>query len=104
MITNKEHEKYAAMIEEKIFSEFDKDRNGMFTRREFPKIIKMITDLLGADIPTEDDVEDIFNLLDINGDETVDRVEFTSLIRTLFKVLEEQDISIKIAKESDMIL
>jgi hypothetical protein len=28
---------------------------------------------MGLDDATEDDVEDIFNLLDINGDETIDK-------------------------------
>lgn len=94
----------AAIVEEKIFSTFDQDRNGRFTRREFPKVMKMLTDLMGADTPTEDDVEDIFNLLDVNGDETIDRQEFLSLLKTLFKVLVEKSIEVKIEKESDIIL
>lgn len=32
--------------------------------------------MIGANDATEDDLEDIFNLLDINGDETLDRKEF----------------------------
>lgn len=42
---------------------------------EFPKVIKVITNFIGADDATEDDVEDIFNLLDVNGDNTIDRKE-----------------------------
>lgn len=42
---------------------------------------------MGADVPVEDDVNDIFDLLDINGDGTIDRTEFMSLMKTLFKVL-----------------
>ena len=54
----------------------------------------MITKMIGADVPLEDDVNDIFNLLDVNGDETIDRGELMSLIKMLFKVLEENQIEI----------
>lgn len=58
---------------DKLFSEFDKDHNRRFSRSEFPKVIKILSQLIGADQPTEDEIDDIFNLLDINGDQTIDR-------------------------------
>lgn len=81
---------------EKIFSEFDQDKNNRFTKTEFPKVVKTLINLVGGEEPAEDDVEDIFNLLDINGDETIDRKEFRSLLETFFKVLQEKDIEIKV--------
>ena len=30
--------------------------------------MRQITKMIGADVPLEDDVNDIFNLLDVNGD------------------------------------
>ncbi len=42
---------------------------------EFRKVIKVITKLMGLDDALEDDVEDIFNLLDTNGDEFIDKRE-----------------------------
>lgn len=33
---------------EKIFREYDDNNNGRFSRTEFPKVIKVITDLIGA--------------------------------------------------------
>lgn len=41
----------------------------------------------GAQEATEDDIDDIFNLLDINGDETIDKKQFKSLITTFVGVL-----------------
>jgi Ca2+-binding EF-hand superfamily protein len=56
---------------------------------EFPKVLKTLTGLIGADEPLEDDVEDLFTLLDINGDENINRQEFGSLLWTFFQILEK---------------
>jgi len=37
---------------EKVFREFDDNSNGRFSRSEFPKVVKVITDLIGADVAT----------------------------------------------------
>lgn len=66
-------------------------------------MIKVITSFMGLDDATEDDVEDIFNLLDINGDETIDKKELESLFRVFFRVLEERKINISISNESDIL-
>lgn len=81
---------------EKIFSEFDQDKNHRFTRSEFPKVVSSIINMVGGETPTFDDVEDLFNLLDVNGDETIDRKEFTSLLTTFFKILREENIKVEV--------
>ena len=86
-----------------IFSKFDSDKNNHFTRLEFPKVIKVLTDMVGVMEPKADDVDDLFNLIDVNGDETLDRKELTSLLTMFFKVLRENDIEIKVGGESDLI-
>lgn len=65
--------------------------------------MKVITNMIGVDDATEDDVEDIFNLLDVNGDESLDRKELESLFRVFFKMLEERDIHVFISQDSDII-
>lgn len=70
---------------------------------EFPKVVKVITQLIGVDDATEDDVEDIFNLLDVNGDQSLDRKELESLFRVFFKMLEERDIQVVISNDSDIV-
>ena len=85
---------------EKIFREFDQDKNHRFDKTEFPRVVKMVINLVGGDKPSPDDIEDLFNLLDVNGDETIDRNEFKSLLTTFFKVLEERQIEVRVDKET----
>lgn len=47
-------------------------------------------------------MEDLFNLLDVNGDETIDRKEFMSLLTTFFKVLRENEIEVHVERETDI--
>ena len=89
---------------DKIFKEFDQDNNHRFTKLEFPKVVESIISLVGGETPTADDVEDLFNLLDVNGDETIDRQEFTSLLTTFFKILKEERVNIEVSNESDIVL
>lgn len=79
---------------DKVFKEFDQDNNHRFTKMEFPKVVESIIDMVGGETPTSDDVEDLFNLLDVNGDETIDRQEFNSLLTTFFKILKEEQVNI----------
>ena len=67
-------------------------------------MLKMLTAMIGADVPLEDDVDDLFNLIDVSGDGVIDKKEFMSLIKTLFRVLEENDIEIKISEETNIVL
>ena len=62
-------------IIDKIFSQYDTDGDKMFSRGEFSKVIKSIMKLVQGDCPNEEDVMDLFNLIDINGDETVSKKE-----------------------------
>ena len=89
-------------ITEKLFQTFDDDKNQRFTKSQFPKVMKSLTDLIGGEQPHIDDVEDLFNLLDVNGDETIDRNEFKSLIQTFFKILTEKKIDVRISRQSDI--
>lgn len=56
------------MLLEKIFSEFDTDKNERFSKAEFPRVIDALVQMVGGEGVASDDVEDIFNLLDVNGD------------------------------------
>lgn len=53
---------------EKIFKQFDTDKNQRFSKAEFPRAVKTVIDLVGGEEPSTDDIQDIFNLLDVNGD------------------------------------
>lgn len=58
---------------------------------------------MGANEPAQDDVCDLFNLLDVNGDETLDKGELTSLLKTFFKVLKENDISVFVTRDTGIL-
>jgi len=54
--------------------------------------------LVGGDCPSQDDVWDLFDLLDVNGDETIDKKELSSLLTVFFKMLHQQQIDVEIAQ------
>jgi len=58
---------------EKAFSKFDQDKSYRISRSEFPQVLKVLVDMIGAMEPTVDDSDDLFNLIDVNGDETLDK-------------------------------
>lgn len=41
---------------EKIFNEFDSDKNHRFTKGEFPRVVKTLINLIGGEEPAVDDV------------------------------------------------
>jgi len=41
---------------EKIFNEFDSDKNHRFTKAEFPRVVKTLINLIGGEEPSADDV------------------------------------------------
>ena len=63
-----------------IFKRFDSDNNEVFSKPEWPRVVKDIFDLFGAPMPTQDDVDDLFNYLDLNGDERISRSELKVLV------------------------
>ncbi len=68
MQTGQMQPKHISDIIDKIFSDLDEGHKSRFCVAGFRKVIKVITKFMGVDDALEDDVEDIFNLLDVNGD------------------------------------
>jgi Ca2+-binding EF-hand superfamily protein len=60
--------------------------------------------LVGGDCPVNEDVLDLFNLLDVNGDGSIDKREFSKVLTTFFKLLKEQEIEIDIGEETDIVI
>ena len=50
--------------------------------------------LVGGEHPNEEDVFDLFGLIDINGDDSVDKKELQQLLTVFFKLLKENEIDI----------
>ena len=51
-----------------------------------------------ASFPKASDIEDIFNYLDTDGDDTISKKEFTMLIETFTLLVEEKGIKMKMKK------
>ncbi len=45
------------------------------------------------DSPTRDEVDDILDLIDENGDGTVSKEEFVELIEKVFQMMQSEDMS-----------
>lgn len=54
----------------------------------------MLTKLTGATFPKREDVEDIFNCLDVDGDQTVTREEFKMLTSNVEELFSRLDITL----------
>jgi len=48
-------------------------------------------------------MNDLFNLLDVNGDETIDKKELSSLLTIFFRLLKENEIDVEIEEETDIL-
>ena len=56
-----------------LFDKHDLDRDNHLSIFEFQEILKMLTRITGATFPKRQDIDDIFNYLDRDGDQTISR-------------------------------
>ena len=56
---------------QRLFSKYDFNNDQRISRFEFQDIFKSLTMVTGASFPNERDVMDIFNYLDVDGDQTI---------------------------------
>ncbi len=56
-----------------VFKKYDENNDGFVSSFQFPTILQKIVDMIGAEIPTVDEANDIFDNLDMNGDQKLDR-------------------------------
>jgi Ca2+-binding EF-hand superfamily protein len=80
---------YATRIVEKVFKEFDKDCNGRLSKVEFPKAINNLSRATGGSICSKDDLHAIFDLIDINGDNTISKKEMEILFCQILELLKK---------------
>lgn len=55
--------------------------------------------IIDSPLPSEDECMDIFNLLDTNGDEVIDRQEMRVLLEKFFALLFKSDIKVFVCEE-----
>lgn len=78
---------------EDAFNKVDIDGNGYLDRGQFEQVLVQIAKQIGVDSPTREEVDDILDQIDENGDNRISRDEFTKLIEKVFQMMHSEDIS-----------
>lgn len=78
---------------EDAFNKVDIDGNGYLDRGEFEQVLVQIAKQIGVDSPTREEVDDILDEIDENGDNRISRDQFTKLIEKVFQMMHSEDIS-----------
>ena len=61
----------ASKIVEKMFKKYDSDNNQRLSRFEFTDMFNSLAKYFGNQPGTKDDLETIFDLIDVNGDKSI---------------------------------
>ncbi|GMM49047.1 calmodulin [Starmerella bacillaris] len=69
------------------FSLFDKDRDGKITSRELGTVMRSL-----GQTPTEAEISDMINEIDIDNDGTVDFSEFITMMARRMKTADDQEV------------
>jgi Ca2+-binding EF-hand superfamily protein len=77
---------------EDSFAKVDVDGNGVLDHAEFEQVLVQIAKEIGVDSPTREEVDNILDLIDENGDGTISRDEFADLIEKVFQMLESEEM------------
>ena len=80
LVERNSNDKRVLKYVDEIFEEYDIDKSRYLSKMEFAPAINGILGKFGVDACCNEDIIDIFNLLDANGDETISKEEFTALI------------------------
>ena len=78
----------------RLFNRFDVNNDGRLSKFEFKELLNVLTRLTGATYPKREDVEDIFNCLDTDGDQTINREEYKSLTSHLQSLFDGLDMKL----------
>jgi calmodulin len=87
----KDAKKMKKLMEE-AFRKVDIDGSGFLERGEFEQVLVQIAKEIGVDNPTREEVDDILDEIDENGDNRISRDEFSDLIEKVFQMIGTEDI------------
>ena len=79
-------------VMEEAFRKVDIDGSGFLERGEFEQVLVQIAKEIGVDNPTREEVDDILDEIDENGDNRISREEFSDLIEKVFQMIGTEDI------------
>lgn len=86
----KDAKKMKKLMEE-AFRKVDIDGSGFLERGEFEQVLVQIAKEIGVDNPTRQEVDDILDEIDENGDNRISRDQFSDLIEKVFQMIGTQD-------------
>ena len=75
-----------------MFAKYDTDNNFVLSKFEFPLLIANIVEVFGGEVPKNEDVDDIFNLLDWNGDQALSKEELFFLFSKLIAIVQDGSV------------
>ncbi len=76
---------------EDAFRKVDIDGSGFLERGEFEQVLVQIAKEIGVDNPTREEVDEILDEIDENGDNRISRKEFSDLIEKVFQMISLDD-------------
>ena len=79
-------------VMEEAFRKVDIDGSGFLERGEFEQVLVQIAKEIGVDNPTREEVDDILDEIDENGDNRISGDEFSDLIEKVFQMIGTEDI------------
>ena len=65
----------------------DVNNNGKLERGQFEQVLIQIAKEIDVDSPTKDEVDELLETIDVNGDNSIDRAQFSDLIEKVFIML-----------------
>ena len=78
-------EKKFEVLTELAFKAVDKDGSGSIDQPELEKIMAQICMEMGAEIPSKEDVQEVLNDLDADGNKSIDKKEFKDFIKDILE-------------------
>ena len=84
-----ENEQALNEIAQRAFQNVDKDKNKFIDEYELEKIMAQISNDMGAEPPTKEDVKEVLDSLDTDRNGTINFDEFKALIKDILNALIE---------------
>ena len=84
-----ENEAALNQIADRAFKNVDKDKNNSIDEIELEKIMAQISNDMGAEPPTKEDVKEVLDSLDTDRNGTINFDEFKELIKDILNALIE---------------
>lgn len=83
----------------RLFVKYDLERDGRISKFEFHSILGHLAKITGSMMPNMEDVEEIFMLLDADGDRSIDEHEYNLLMKQFSSLFEQRGLKIRLKRK-----